>query len=91
MHLDIYGHMSHPSEWYFILLAGIVYFWDVNPYTPAEWPVELWSLVCSRGAWFDILLYLYSMQGMWRKVLSMENGQFVGEALSVSPQKFKNH
>jgi len=41
MHLGKYGHMSHPSEWYDILLAGIVYFWDVNPFTLGMWPVEL--------------------------------------------------
>jgi len=34
MHLGMHDHISHPSEWYAIYLAGIVYFWDVNPCTP---------------------------------------------------------
>jgi len=41
MYLGIYGHMSHPSEWYDILLARIVYFWDINPCTLGVWPVKL--------------------------------------------------
>jgi len=34
MHLGKYGQMSRLSKWYDILLAGTVYFWDVNPCTP---------------------------------------------------------
>ena len=88
MHLDMYGYMSHPSDWYAILLAWIVYFWNINPSTPGVLPVELWSPACSRWAWFGILSYFYSMQ---IKALGLGIGQFVGETLPASPQKFQNH